>query len=63
MTQRKFESAYTETRHYIFNTSKLSIDDFLRLEQVASTENEIMKYRIFFVYKLNEYNKVFTGLN
>ena len=62
MTQSKFKYLYDGMRLYFFDTNKLSIDDFFKLEQIAAFENEIMKHKIFFVYDLSG-NKVFTSLN
>lgn len=59
----KFKHKYQETNLYLFDTSKINIDDFIRLEQIAAIENEKMKHKIFFVYKLDEGLKVFTSLN
>ena len=54
---------YDGMRVYVFDTDKLEKDDFFRLEQVAAIENEKMKHKIFFVFKLDKGLKVFTGLN
>ncbi len=62
MVQNNFEHIYDGMRLYFLDASRLHIDDFIRLEQVASIENEEMKHKIFFVYDLDG-GKVFTSLN
>jgi len=49
--------------YYFLDNNRISIDDFMRLEYIAALENEMLKYKIFFVYKLDEGLKVFTSLN
>ena len=52
-----------ETYYYITNKSKLSPDDFIRLEQIAAMEYEKMGYKIFIVFTLEDGAKVITSLN
>jgi hypothetical protein len=63
MTHNKYKNIRGETRVYMFRHKEITSDDFFRLEKVAELENEMMKHKIFFVFKLDGVNKVFTGLN
>jgi hypothetical protein len=47
----------------IYFCKESNIDDMIRLDQIAGFENEFMKYKIFFVFKLADGMKVFTSLN
>ena len=60
MTQ--FMDTYNGFRFYFFDHSKLSLDDFFRLEQVVALENELTHHQIFFVSNIDGF-KIYTSLN
>jgi len=63
MTQRKFYNISDGNRFYFFDKKEISFDDFFRIENIASIENEKMKHKIFLVSKLEDGTKFFTSLN
>jgi len=50
-----------KTMFYFLN-KKLSIDDFLKLEQIAAIEIEKMEYKMSLCYMIDD-TKLFTSLN
>jgi len=57
------EQDYTNMVFYWFNESKISADDFIRLEQVATIENEKMQHKIFLGFRYNDWPPNFICLN
>ena len=61
--ESRYSGVYAGERMYFFDKNQIDIDDFFRLEYTAAIENELMKHKIFFAFKLDEGFKVFTSLN
>lgn len=57
------EKDYSNYTFYWRNETELSVDDFLRLEQIALLENELMKHKIFLAYKPDFMPPTFISLN
>jgi hypothetical protein len=57
------EKDYSNYTFYWRKEDELSVDEFIRLEQVALLENEIMKHKIFTVYRPEGMPPSFISLN
>jgi len=57
------EKDYSNYILYWYKEDELPIDDFIRLEHAALIENEIMKYKIFIVYRPDFMPPSFISLN
>jgi len=62
MIQEKFEYLGDGVRIYFLDINRLTIDDFLRLENIAAIENYKMQHKIFFIFESLE-EKIYTSLN
>lgn len=57
------EKDYSKYTFYWRKENELSVDEFIQLEQVALLENELMRHKIFLVYRPDFMPPSFLSLN